>query len=333
MSFEYDFWSQFILEAKSAASIERIRKLFETLPEHMRTHLDESECLRKIPNEWVLNETEMEDFKCGVCYDIMFPPCAFACGHAVCEACFDRLQVHKCPKCNYRPTYVNRIPSYCHMDEFWAQMILSKAKIKCVFKCTFVGNYFDFFRHLKVCENRFVQCRCDQWVLPANLHVHEQECTQICADCGNTKFGSGAHIDCPNSLITCTECELSIARQLMAEHAEQCRKFPCPECGIGVTKFNVDYHVRTVCVRACKDCLDEMPGTDSLQDHKCSDEEVTCPYHICGCGFRLHKYDLGSHLQADMIRHGRMMIELASTRRFRHVLNNQFSLFRRNAGE
>ncbi|CAF1011313.1 unnamed protein product [Rotaria sordida] len=211
--------------------------------------------------KWKNGELESK-YRCSSCNNYLRFPIQFeVCGHHVCSSCLPDIMriASRCPTC---------------------QQPIAKDKIV---------NDKDLEKEI---QNLEVYCTnkekgCDWFGILRNFPVHIETCGFILIDCLNecgAKFerrflNKHQNEDCTKRTITCEFCKTSILFENEISHLNICPEFkiPCPN-----------------------QCSTQEFSRQQIQNHldnECSKQEISCPFHDCGCEYRANRTIITQHIK------------------------------------
>lgn len=216
--------------------------------------------------------------ECSICLLILREPYLVGCcGHNYCKVCTDTIRAKSmpCPLCGEQ--------EYGVLPNKGLQRSLNELKVQCSKKslgCEWTGELGAFSSHLNESYNTHTQLEGCDYV--------EVECKHGCSGRFARKLVSNHQEEkCPQRPFCCDYCRdyKSIHADVVYRHWPVCRSYPltCPnQCTVyAIERENMEGHL----------------------DNDCPLKVVDCDFQYAGCGVRLPRQDMASHMSDDYIQH------------------------------
>lgn len=198
------------------------------------------------------------DYKCCICMEIPIIPVEIICFPCyknnllncnsllrICLQCcilFFQLNRHKNmreynKKCFYCPCHI-RLASLSFHNTFKFDFRFHSSTIihSCPFCNHFVGNTIQLISHLKICDEYFIECQCNQIIIFKNYYLHKKSCLFFdqCHFCNdlieNTHINQ--HMRDSHDHIICHQCNMFILFKDFQIHSEKYCQYRTIMCNI-----------------------------------------------------------------------------------------------------
>lgn len=117
----------------------------------------------------------VDDYECGICKEVAFPPCTTSCGDLFCKQCINEWLSSnvQCPKC--------KTPNPKIEENSFVQRMINNRKVNCPNNCElFKGTVFDLHQtHKNECPLEIVECtnaNCTEKLIRKELDKHREKC-------------------------------------------------------------------------------------------------------------------------------------------------------------
>lgn len=224
------------------------------------------------PKEIFLDQKDLSNIECPICYNVVKDGRTDRCGHTFCLECItESLAQHAVCPLNKFPLEKAEL-----IKVFMFAELLKQKEVRCVnfaSQCTWTGNLEFLDEHLKnTCELAPVPCPnkpCNASPRRKSLKEHLETC----------EFRTEP----------CNFCNAAIAIAKTQEHLGVCpeKLVPCPrECELEVKRKDLATH-----------------------DSVCLNVEEACRRAPHGCPFKAKRRDLEKHYQAEYVAHEKLLID------------------------
>ena len=214
-----------------------------------------------------------EPYSCPLCEGILYESVIDKCGHSFCLECSNNLlkETQKCPFSNLAlsPPFAMNIV---------VNTVLEKQIVFCRNKslgCEWQGKLGDRKTHLNYeCLKETISCEyapdCKEKDLRENILNHIKIC--------------------PYRLVQCEYCDETMTFENLEYHNKVCPNIPVEcsnKCGKKIPMNKLKYHL----------------------EEECDNTVVECPFNLVGCEYYEIRLKLKPHLEQDLERHLRMLID------------------------